>query len=520
MVGIARSVDAMHRDGSTFSTEIQVTEQINKEGIKIFIGRLRHRKIEERIEKGMNLFNLRFILSDIVARYIVNTKALGTAISNMSGDQSNAQSAVSMTSDGTKRINFKGKKASAKGSRSQGSSLVSRNAASEVHSIHDDNDEHSILSSSLNGSSHGSNGTSSLSSNTKFLNLLAKLKFIKNTNKEDPSTTRLGIMTHFILAGYVIFFIIGLIVTNVIPSPIPYYELLNVLLNTDKVINSVVLASRLLQLEKDPSIIISYCSWSKEHSSDWHSNATYTSSSHGSAAHRKRAEVLKPLCPWIKSAYISREYRATLPAELRTDDTYTQLPIEEMLPEYVHELKYSSNEFKSMYAKIRKPGDTFDQQINGEIELLQFVNGTANIPSKVTLMTFFNVMGTLADATATLSQNQDLGPSSIRSWNLIRGNRYRISDFVASMAYMIPDQSRTAINNNMIFHFIMALVSIALSIVSFCVSKNNMSKGGFCIFAGSSYSCCSVRSRTHFASYSAYPQINGVRSCAQRVFDL
>lgn len=52
VVGIARSVEAMHRDGSYFSVEIQVTEQVNSEGLKTFIGRLRHKKIEERVEKG------------------------------------------------------------------------------------------------------------------------------------------------------------------------------------------------------------------------------------------------------------------------------------------------------------------------------------------------------------------------------------------------------------------------------------------------------------------------------------
>ncbi len=55
VVGIARSVDAMHRDGAIFSTEIQVTEQASSDGSKTFLGRLRHRKIEERVEKGMEL---------------------------------------------------------------------------------------------------------------------------------------------------------------------------------------------------------------------------------------------------------------------------------------------------------------------------------------------------------------------------------------------------------------------------------------------------------------------------------
>jgi hypothetical protein len=43
----------MHRDGSYFPIEIQVTEQIASDNSKSFIGRLRHRKIEERVEKGI-----------------------------------------------------------------------------------------------------------------------------------------------------------------------------------------------------------------------------------------------------------------------------------------------------------------------------------------------------------------------------------------------------------------------------------------------------------------------------------
>ena len=43
----------MHRDGSYFTCDIQVTEQIAADGTKTFIGRLRHRKIEERVEKGV-----------------------------------------------------------------------------------------------------------------------------------------------------------------------------------------------------------------------------------------------------------------------------------------------------------------------------------------------------------------------------------------------------------------------------------------------------------------------------------
>lgn len=52
VVGINRTVDAMHRDGTYFPNEIQVTEQVGADGTKIFIGRLRHMKFDDRCEKG------------------------------------------------------------------------------------------------------------------------------------------------------------------------------------------------------------------------------------------------------------------------------------------------------------------------------------------------------------------------------------------------------------------------------------------------------------------------------------
>ena len=405
----------------------------------------------------------------------------------MSADQSAAQSAVSMTSDGKKRINFKGKKGSSKGSRA-----VTGSGHSGPASIHDDADEHSVLSNSLNGSSHsgGSHGTSSVSSNTKFLSLLSKLKTIKNSTKEDPSTSRLGTVLNFVLAGYAIFFIIGLIVTNMLQTPVPYYELLNVLLDTDVVIQEVIMGTRVLELELDPRIVISFCSWNPEYSTD---GAEYAAAVHGTAhggttthdtpaaapeahapgAHRKRAEsgaiVKKPLCPWLKGGFKAKAYRKTLTEQEKIADirNVAQYPIPDLLPQYTQELKMVTQRFKDHYAPIRKPGDTFDQIIQGIFGINQFINGTASIPSPVKLSTFWNVLGTLSDATATLAQNQDLGPNSIRAWNMIINNRYTITGFVDSIAEIIPGQARSAINSNMIFHFIMALVSIAIGVVSF-----------------------------------------------------
>lgn len=55
-MGIAREVNTVHRDGSTLPIEIQVTEQVSPEGIKSFIGRIRHQKIEMKVPRGILFF--------------------------------------------------------------------------------------------------------------------------------------------------------------------------------------------------------------------------------------------------------------------------------------------------------------------------------------------------------------------------------------------------------------------------------------------------------------------------------
>jgi PAS domain S-box-containing protein len=443
VVGIARTVDTIHRDTSMFPVEIQVTEQIKPDGSKNFIGRLRHRKIEERCEK------------DIITRYVVNTKALGTTLSSMTAsaaDSGALQSSASVGSDG-RRMKFKGSK---KGS-SKGSSKISGGLnESGVGAGYMDDDQHSRLSNSLNASSShgssGSHGSSSVSSNTKFQALLTKLKFIKNSSKEDPSLSQFGTILNVILAVYVIFFAIGLIVTNTIQTPIPYYILMQNINNMDVVINEVITAARLMELVEDPDIIVSKCSWDEEHATEE-----------------------RPLCPWIASginaAKVRNESFNNGSAHLVTIDGATdygyvpQYTLEWMLGNYSAEMVYRYNTLKDEYTKIRVPGDVFDNVIQGEFEVKRFIHGDWKAPEPAKMITFWNVLGVLSASIDSLKAVKKIDEASQRDWAFIIANRYNFINMVKKMDDMIPTQATLAINNNMIFHLIMAIVSIILGIV-------------------------------------------------------
>ena len=443
VVGIARTVDTIHRDTSVFPVEIQVTEQIKSDGTKSFVGRLRHRKIEERCDK------------DIVVRYVVNTKSLGTTLSSLqggTGDSSALQSAMSVGSDG-RRMKFKGKKSSSKGSTGLANSGVGIAAL--------DHDEHSILSNSLNGSSShgssGSHGSSSLSSNTKFLNMLSKLKSIKNSSKEDPSLSQFGTVLNIIMMVYVIFFVIGLIVANTLQSPVPYYTLMQNVQNMDVVINEVITAARVLELVVDPELAVSNCSWSEEH-----------------------VTPNRPLCLWIDSGIKAAAFRNASfnngPGGnksllyINNEINYGLVPqytLEWMLGNYSKQMVSRTHLLKEEYAKIRVPGDVFDEVIQGEFTMFRFVNGDWDVPSDVNLVTFWNVMGALTSSIDTLRLTETIDEASERDWAFIMANRYRLIGFVQKLCDLITPQARVAINNYVVFHFIMALISIALGIVSF-----------------------------------------------------
>lgn len=265
-------------------------------------------------------------MTELVQKYMVNTKNLATAMSTMSAD---GQSAISMTSDGTRKINFKGKKGSSKGS-SKGSRALEAAA-----SIHDDVEAHSVLSNSLNGSSinSGSNGSSSLSSNTKFLTLLAKLKTIKNSTKEDPSNAQLGTTLNYILGIYVVFFALGLIITNSLPTPVPYYELLNNLMNLNVPLQELIYAGYTLQLQEKPERNLMFCSWNR---TDNYNNPP------------------KPFCPWLDAGETAR-------VVVLDKDALPNYPVALQFPVYVTELVYRFPIVQEEYKKIRKNGDLFDQ---------------------------------------------------------------------------------------------------------------------------------------------------------------
>jgi hypothetical protein len=307
-----------------------------------------------------------------------------------------------------------------------------------IASIHDDVDAHSVLSNSLNSSSmhSGSNGSSSLSSNTKFLNLLSKLKSIKNSTKEDPSNAQLGSILNWILAGYVIFFGIGLVVTNSLPTAVPYYELLNVLLDINVVINELIYAGRTLEFQEKPETNLLFCSFT-------------------------RADTSKPFCPWLEAAEDARKPpildKAALP----------NYPVMMQFPQYEEELKEKIHEVETAYKTIRKPGDLFDTIIQGEYKIYQFVNGSETVNTTISLYTFWNLMGTLSDNAAILAENLDLAEHSHRAWNFLIANRNKMTTAIKDLAVLIPGQSKTAINNTMIFHLIMAIVSVAIGVVVF-----------------------------------------------------
>jgi PAS domain S-box-containing protein len=437
VVGIARTVDTIHRDTTVFPVEIQVTEQIKPDGTKNFIGRLRHRKIEERCEK------------DLITRYVVNTKSLGTTLGSLqsgSATASNAlQSSNSVGSDG-RRMKFKGKKGSSKGSSALG------NSGAGVGALDDD---HSVLSNSLNGSSHsgsrgssGSHGSSSMSSNTKFLNLLAKLKFIKNSNKEDPSLSQFGTVLNIILGIYVVFFIIGLIVTNTIQTPVPYYKLMQNIQNTDVVINEIITAARQLQLIQYDNITVSHCAWAVK-------------------------DIKNDAAKVRNESFANGSQSIVLMEDGSTDFRFVpQYTMEWMLGNYSKEMVYRIDILKEEYAKIRSPGDLFDQAIQGHFEIYRFIHGDPDTPELDELVTFWNVLGTLSSGIDSLKATGEINEASDRDWAFIVSNRYKLVGFVKKMCEMITPQAQLVINNNMVFHLIMAIVSIIIGLVFLHITES------------------------------------------------
>lgn len=363
-------------------------------------------------------------------------------MSTMSAD---GQSAVSMTSDGTRKINFKGKKGSSKGSSKLGGTSHTQGLAF----IRDDVEAHSVLSNSLNSNAH-SGSRSSATSNTKFLTLLSKLKAIKTSNKGDPSSIKLANVLNVMFVVYNIYFIIGLLVISLQPSAVIPYRLLITLLDTDMVVNEIITSAKVLYVDNNPDMVTSYCAWNP-----------------------KYVTPIKPLCPWIEAGVAARaglgeiDSLEDLYKKIPYDENRSQHPVRNMLPIYNTELSSVTTRLKTFYTSIRVPGDIFDQVLNGPFELYQFVNGTRGIPSNASYTTLWNVLATLSTATNILATEKELNEQSWRSWQFIVANRVRLTDIFINLARMIPPAATTAIVNNILFHFGMALVGVILTGLGF-----------------------------------------------------
>jgi hypothetical protein len=278
---------------------------------------------------------------------------------------------------------------------------------------------------------------------------LSKLKDLKNSNKEDPSSTLLAKVLNFIFAGYVIFFIIGIIVSNLLPDPIPYYVLLTEIISLDMVVNQAVTAATILWIDEHPDDVTSYCGWTV----------------------KGAADKGKPLCPWINASIQTRAglgdvntYELVY-SKITDDNKRTQHPIEAMLPIYAHEVQTATKRLEKKYATIRREGDVFDKLIQGPFEMFQFVNGTVSMPTNVTLTTLWNVMGTFSDAMGALANELEITTDNRRAWQFVMANRYRITEIFKLLADMIPGQATALIQNNIVYHFVMAALSIVFGVL-------------------------------------------------------
>ena len=294
--------------------------------------------------------------------------------------------------------------------------------------------------------------------------MLTKLKFIKNSSKEDPSLSQFGTILNVILAVYAIFFIIGLIVTNTIQTPLPYYVLMQNLNNMNVVINEVVTAARVLHLSEHPELTLSNCKWNYKDL--------------GTTLEGRRDE----LCPWIKSgidaakvrneSYAKGNTSLILQASGEMDYSYVpQYTLEWMLGNYSKEMVYRFNYLKEEYTRIRVPGDVFDQVIQGQFEVKRFVHGDWQDPETVNYVTFWNVLGVIAASIDSLKATKTIDEASQRDWAFIISNRYNFVSFVKKMDDLIPIQANLAITNNMIFHIIMAIVSVIIGIVYYIFNE-------------------------------------------------
>ena len=136
--------------------------------------------------------------------------------------------------------------------------------------------------------------------------------------------SQLGTILNYILGVYCIFFGIGLVITNMMQSPIPYYVLMQNLQNMDCVIAEVIVAARVLGLRDFPQEAVSNCSWNEE-------------------------QVLpnRPLCAWISSGVEAARVRNN---SYHTGNT-TLILMEDGTPDYSFVPNYQLKWMLGNYSK-------------------------------------------------------------------------------------------------------------------------------------------------------------------------
>jgi hypothetical protein len=215
--------------------------------------------------------------------------------------------------------------------------------------------------------------------------------------------------------------------------------------NVDLALNEIITGARVLELYYRDDLVLSHCAW----------NPKYVSED-------------RPLCPWTDAATKAKAFRND-PANANAldDNSITQLGLYDMLPYFAKAIQSKTNILKEEYAGIRKPGDLFDQIMTGEYHVYKFDNATWYTATDTLMVTFWNVLAASSDAANTLAENINLSEASERDWAYIMANRYNLISFITDLTDQIPGQSRLAINNNMIFHLSMSILSIVIGVCSY-----------------------------------------------------
>ena len=421
VVGIARTVDAMHRDGSYFTSEIQVTEQI-QDGNKTCIGRLRHVKIEERVARELilkyliNLKSLQQIQQDL-ALSLGSTNKSASSLGKVSGGKSGTQSDFAI---GDRRARFQGR---------------THEGSAAVGSVHSTSESGSL------GQSLASTTTSA-----KMRAFDEKFKFIKNCPKEDPSLARFSLLLNVIWAGFMVIFVLGIALINGLPSPAPYYEVLKNVLQMNVELNGQVFLARYLYLDEKPEYNSGPCLFSGNPSAA----ASHSTSGTGSTLH-KRAPTKS--CEFI------------LAGENKSYEHHVMPPLNHLLDERIHLFVETTEEFESNYAKIRRKDD-IDTFIQGQYDIRQFVSANPDIATDFELSTLPNLFAQVLDAGLVLDKHKEINSKSVRAYNFLTANRNRFSGYIDQLRDLIPKAIKKSVDSVAVFHLILTILACVLAVAS------------------------------------------------------